>query len=418
MGQARTPETAIDLSDPDQWHEAPPHAEFARLRAEAPVAWNERHDGHRGFWAVTTHADVVAVSRDTASFSSRNGVISLDDFDDEQNDARRTLLEMDPPQHTKMRRVTSKSFTPRAVSKFEDFVRATAGGLIDSVLASGEVDSVTELSKQLPILTLCRILGVPDDRRDDMIRWSDSLIGSDDPSFIDPLVEAVPLEERRMLPFGHPASLEAFDLGRQLRDERVSTPLEDVTTALALGEADGQRLTDGEFCNYFLMLVVAGNETTRHTLSHGISVLAANPGEWDRFVNNDLDSAVAADEVLRWASAVHFVRRVATVDTELNGAHIKAGDKVAMYYVSANRDEAVFDESSRFIIDRAPNEQIAFGRGGPHFCLGAHVARLQVRVFLEELRSRVGRIEQVTPPVRLRSNHINGINESKVAFYA
>ena len=418
MGQARTPATTIDLSDPDQWHDAPPHAEFARLRAEAPVAWNERHDGHRGFWVVTTHADVVTVGRDTGTFSSRNGVISLDDFDDEQNEARRTLLEMDPPQHTSMRRVTSKSFTPRAVSKFEAFVRATSVRLIESVLAAGEVDIVSELSKQLPILTLCRILGIPDDRRDDMIRWSDSLIGSDDPNFIDPLVEAVPLEERRMLPFGHPASLEAFELGRGLREQRASEPMDDVTTALALGEADGEPLTDAEFCNYFLMLVVAGNETTRHTLSHGIDAIAEHPGEWDRFVHDELDSAVGADEILRWATAVHFVRRIATVDTELNGAPIRKGDKVAMYYVSANRDEAVFADSHRFVFDRAPNDQIAFGRGGPHFCLGAHVARLQVRVFLEELRIRVSRIERVSSPVRLRSNHINGINESRVVFHA
>ena len=410
--------TSIDLSDPDHWHVAPPYREFERLRTTTPVAWNERHDGHRGFWAVTSHHDVVTVSRDTATFSSRNGVISLDDFDDEQNDARRTLLEMDPPQHTKMRKVTSRDFTPRAVGKFEDFVRATAGQLIDSVITGGEVDIVSELTKQLPILTLCRLLGVPDDRRNDMIRWSDSLIGSDDPNFIDPLVEAVPLEERRMLPFGHPASLEAFELGRKLRDDRSASPQVDVTTALALGMADGEPLTDAEFCNYFLMLVVAGNETTRHTLSHGISALAANPKEWRRFIDDDLDSFVAADEVLRWASAVHFVRRIATVDVELNGAHIAKGDKVAMYYVSANRDEAVFEDPNEFIIDRAPNEQIAFGRGGPHFCLGAHVARLQVRLFLDELRSRVSRIEQVSPPVRLRSNHINGINESKVIFHA
>ena len=162
----------------------------------------------------------MTVSRDTTTFSSRNGVISLDDFDDEQNDARRTLLEMDPPLHTAMRKVTSRDFTPRAVSKFEDFVRFTAGNLIDSAIAAGEIDAVAELSKQLPILTLCRLLGVPDDRRSDMIRWSDLLIGSDDPNFIDPLIEAVPLEERRMLPFGHPASLEAFELGRQLRSAR------------------------------------------------------------------------------------------------------------------------------------------------------------------------------------------------------
>lgn len=410
--------TAIDLSDPDQWLAGPPHGEFARLRAEAPIAWNERHDGHRGFWVVSKHDDIVAVSRHTATFSSRNGVISLDDFDDEQNDARRTLLEMDPPQHTKMRKVTAGQFTPKAVSKFEEFVRSVAARLIDSVIDVGEVDIVAELTKQLPILTLCNLLGVPDERRNDMIRWSDSLIGSDDPTFIDPLVEAVPLEERRLLPFGHPASLEAFDLGRGLRSERQVNPADDVMTNLALGLADGEPLSDGEFCNYFLMLVVAGNETTRHTLSHGIEAIADNPGEWERFVDRDLDSYVAADEVLRWASAVHFVRRIATADVELSGASIMAGDKVAMYYVSGNRDEAHFVDADRFIIDRSPNEHIAFGRGGPHFCIGAHVARLQVRVFLEELRKRVAGIDKSEPSVRLRSNHIHGINELRVKFRA
>lgn len=418
MEERPKPTTSVDLSDPDQWLAAPPHAEFARLRLEAPVAWNERHDGHRGCWAVTRHDDIVTVSRDTDTYSSRNGVISLDDFDDDQNDARRTLLEMDPPQHSAMRRVTAKEFTPRAISKFEDFARATAASIIDGALASGAIDMVSAVSKQLPILTLCNLLGVPDDRRNDMIHWSDALIGSDDPSFVDPLLAAVPLEERRLLPFGHPLSLEAFDLGRQLREDRRSEPLDDVMTALALGEADGAPLTDAEFCNYFLMLVVAGNETTRHTLSHGLAAIADNPDEWRRFVDDDLDSFVAADEVLRWATAVHFVRRIATVDTELNGAQIKAGDKVAMYYTSGNRDEDHFENADQFIIDRTPNDHIAFGRGGPHFCIGAHVARLQVRIFLEELRKKVSRVELSAPPVRLRSNHINGINRLHATLYA
>ena len=417
MSNQQSPVTEVDLSDPDVWVASPPYKEFARLRTHAPVAWNERYDGHRGFWAVTTHEDIVAVSRDTATYSSRNGVISLDDFDDDQSDARRTLLEMDPPQHSAMRKVTSREFTPRAISAFEAFVRETAHRLIDDALASGEIDFVSDLSKQLPILTLCRLLGVSNERRADMIRWSDALIGSDDPTYIDPLVEAVPLEERRMLPFGHPASLEAFELGRELRADRTAKPLDDVISALALGTADGQTLNDQEFCNYFLMLVVAGNETTRHTLTHGLAAIAENPDQWDRFCADDLDSFVAADEVLRWATAVHFVRRIATVDVELNGAHIAAGDKVAMYYVSGNRDEAYFDNAEAFLIDRAPNDHIAFGRGGPHFCLGAHVARLQVRIFLEELRERVGKVTLAGPPDRLRSNHINGIKSLPVSFH-
>ncbi len=414
--EERTPVTQVDLSDPDIWLQAPPHEEFARLRTSAPVAWNERHDGHRGFWAVTRLDDIVAVSRNTATFSSRQGVISLDDFDDDQSDARRTLLEMDPPQHSAMRKMTSREFTPRAISAFEAFVRETASRLIDNVLTKGAVDIVAAFSKQLPILTLCRLLGVPADRRDDMMAWSDALIGSDDPAFIDPLVEAVPLEERRMLPFGHPASLEAFELGRSLRSARSADPDDDVVSALALGDIDGDPLNDQEFCNYFLMLVVAGNETTRHTITHAISAIADNPSEWQRYLNDDLDSFVAADEMLRWATAVHFVRRVATEDIELQGASIRAGDKVAMYYVSANRDNEYFEKPESFIIDRAPNDHIAFGRGGPHFCLGAHVARLQLRIFVEELALRVRSIEPVSPPQRLRSNHINGIKSLTVEF--
>ena len=411
------PATAVNLADPDVWVVAPPYEEFARLRDEAPVAWNERLDGQRGFWAVARHDDIVTVSRDTTTFSSREGVISLDDFDDDQSDARRSLLEMDPPQHTSMRKVTSRDFTPRAVSAFEAFARGTAGRLIDEVVATGEVDIVPALSKQLPILTLCRLLGVPDERRADMIRWSDHLIGSDDPSFLDPLVQAIPLEERRLMPFGHPSSLEAFELGRSLRTARAADPVEDVVTSLALGTADGGPLDDMEFCNYFLMLVVAGNETTRHTLTHGMLALSRNPGEWSRYRNDALDSHVAADEVVRWATPVYFVRRVATADTELGGAAIRAGDKVAMYYVSGNRDETHFDEPDTFRIDRAPNNHISFGRGGPHFCLGAHLARLQVRVFLEELATRIQRIEQLAPPERLRSNHINGIKSLPLRFH-
>ena len=395
-----------------------PHEEFARLRRSSPVAWNDRGGGHEGFWAVTAYDDIVVVSRDTGRFSSRKGVISLDDLDDEQCDVRRTLLEMDPPQHTDMRRITARLFTPKAVRKFRESVRSTAAGLIDEALGRGTCDAVSVISERLPILTLCQIMGIPPDRRDDMIRWSDAVIGSDDPEFRDPAVEAVPAELRRLLPFGHPASLEAFDLGRELAVERRHRPGADVVSALATGRAGGRELTDREFCNYFLMLVVAGNETTRHSISHGLAALATHPGEWRRLRAGGIDSYVAADEVLRWATAVHFVRRVATEDTRLGSVTIRASERVVMYYASANRDEKHFDEPQHFVIDRSPNNHIAFGRGGPHFCLGSHLARLQIAAVLEELARRVRRLELAGPPDRLRSNHINGIKHLPITFVA
>jgi len=416
--QSTRPTTHIDLSDADIWHKAVPTDEFTRLRHESPVAWNERHDGHKGFWAVTKYDDIVAVSRNTSVFSSRNGVISLDDFDNEQNEARRTLLEMDPPQHTAMRRITSSQFVPRAIAVMEESIRTTAAQLVDHVVHVPSVDMVSELSKQLPIYTLCRLMGIPDARRDDMIRWSDLLLGSDDPDFIDPAVAKIPEAERRLMQFGHPASLDAFELGLELAAARRAKPENDIVTTLALGTIDGRALNDQEFCNYFLMLVVAGNETTRHTISHGIQAFAENPDQWKRFCSGEVDSKVAANEILRWASPVHFVRRIAVTDTELGGINISAGDKVAMYYGSGNRDEAHFSDPHRFIIDRTPNKHMAFGNGGPHLCIGNHVAHLQIRVLLEELAKRVGSIELAGPVDRLRSNHVNGIKRLPATFTA
>lgn len=365
---------------------------------------------------MATYDDIVAVSGDTECFSSRNGVISLDDFDDEQCEVRRTLLEMDPPQHTEMRRITARRFTPRAVRSLEESVRATAAELIEEALQRGTCDAVPVLSAPLPIRTLCGVMGIPPDRREDMIRWSDAVIGADDSEYRDPALEAVPAEQRRLLPFGHPASLEAFELGRELAAARRRRPASDVVTALAQGRTRDRALTDREFCNYFLMLVVAGNETTRHSISHGLAALATHPEQWRRFRAGGIDPHTAADEILRWATAVHFVRRVATRATELGSVRIRAGEKVVMYYASANRDERHFDEPDRFIIDRTPNHHIAFGRGGPHFCLGSNLARLQVRVVLEELARRVRSLELAGPPDRLRSNHINGIKHLPLRF--
>lgn len=415
---ANRPATAIDLSDAGNWHAAVPRAEFARLRREAPVAWNERHDGHRGFWAVSGYEEIGLVSRDTARFSSREGVISLDDFDTAQSDARRTLLEMDPPQHTAMRQITAQGFGPKAISRLEADVRRRTIALLDELAGAGPFEAVSRLTKQIPIVTLCSILGVDDSRRDDLVRWSDLLIGSDDPDFVDPAYAHFTAQERRMLPFGHPASLDAFALGRELAEARRLSPQDDIVTLLVQGQVDQRPLNADEFLNYFLMLVVAGNETTRHTMSHLLVALADNPGEWARFRRDSLNPRLAVGEALRWATPVHFVRRVAVAPVEMAGVTIEAGEKVAMYFASANRAENWFEEPDTFRIDRARNPHVAFGGGGPHFCLGNFVAQLQLRVLIEEMANRVAGVELAGQPSRLRSNHVNGIKSVELQLHA
>jgi cytochrome P450 len=403
------PTTHLDLSDAGNWHRSVPHAEFARLRRESPVAWNDRHDGHRGFWAVAGYDEVTAVSRDSTRFSSREGVISLDDFDSTQSDARRTLLEMDQPQHRIMREITARGFGPRAVARLEDDIRDRTIALLDELVGAGPFEAVSRLTKQIPIATLCSLLGIADSRRDDIIRWSDLLIGSDDPDFHDPAYADFPEEQRRLLPFGHPASLDAFALGRELAEMRRREPRDDIVTLLVQGRVGDRPLNDDEFLNYFLMLVVAGNETTRHTMSHLLVALAEHPDEWDRFRREALSPRLAVGEALRWATPIHFVRRVALEPLELGGARIAAGDKVAMYFASANRAESWFDDPSRFCIDRQKNPHLAFGGGGPHFCMGNFAAQLQLRVLLEEMAQRVKSVELHEAPDRLRSNHVHGI---------
>ena len=399
----------VDLTDPDLWQAGVPHDEFRRLRSESPVAWSEHPSGHRGFWVVAGHEDLVAISRDPATFSSRNGVITLDDLDTDQLEARRTMLEEDPPRHRELRGLTSPHFTPKALRAHEAYVRALAVEAIEAALSAGECDLVPELSERVPIRLLGRILGVPDGQVDDLVRLGNLLIGSDDPEYLDPIFGQAGSDQARLLPFGHPASLEAFQMAWEIAAERRAHPGDDVMTALAFGEIDGEPLSDQELGTYFVLLVIAGNETTRHTITSGIAALAGDPEQWRLLRSGEVDPNRAADEILRWATAIHFHRRMATTDVEIGDAEIEAGEKVALYFASANFDESVFGGPYQLNLDRFPNEHVAFGRGGPHFCLGAHLARLEVRVVLEELAARVSSIEVVGEPVRLRSNHINGI---------
>jgi len=408
------PRVAVDLTDPGLWQLGVPHDEFKRLRLEAPVAWSDHPSGHRGFWVVSRHADVVAVSRDPATFSSRDGVITLDDLDSDQLEARRTMLEEDAPRHRGLRALTSAHFSPRAVRAHEAYIRALAADAIESAIAVGECDLVSHLSERVPIRVLGRILGVPVDNVDELIRFGNQMIGSDDSEYVDPMLEAVAPAERRLLPFGSAVAVEAFQMAWEIAAKRRARPEDDVMTALALGEVDGEPLSDRELGTFFVLLVIAGNETTRHSITAGVAAMIDHPDQWDGLRSGAIDPLRAADEVLRWATAIHFHRRVATADVQLAGVEIAAGEKVALYFASANFDESVFLDPHRLQLDRSPNDHVAFGRGGPHFCLGAHLARLEVRVVIEELAARVKSIELAGEPVRLRSNHINGIKHLPV----
>ncbi len=401
-----TETTFIDLSDHDAFVDAVPHAAFAQLRAEDPVHWNPEPDGP-GFWAVTRYEDIRQVHRDVATYSSEIGGTSLEDLDPEQIKARKSMIDMDPPRHDELRGLIARRFTPRAVGVWENQVRSVTREVLDVALPKGEFDFVHEISSEIPMQVFAEILGVPQDERRVIIELGDRLLGNQDPEY-----KVEQEDSHRNLPFSSPAALEMFEFGRRLAAARRKEPRDDIITQLAF-----EPLNQQEFDTYFLLLAAAGNETTRHTITHGLLALLEHPSELDRLrgAGDDMDLRKSAtEEILRWATPVHHFRRTAAVDTELSGTAIKAGDKVTTWFVSGDRDEAVFENPEVFDITRSPNRHLAFGPGGIHHCMGAHLAKMEVRIAFEELLARVDQIELTGPPERLRSNFFNGIKRLPV----
>lgn len=401
-----------DITSHDTYVRAVPHAAFARMRREQPVCWIEEGDGP-GFWAVTRHADVEQVSRDYSTFTAARG-IRIEDMAPDELEARRTMMEYDPPEHSRLRRLVQPGFTPKVVATYEAAFRRLAGLVLDRVLPMGEFDFVTEIARELPIRLLCRLLGVPETDAGRLVAWGDQMISNADPEYTPVVVDKVDTEEYRLLPFRSPAALEVFLYAEELARRRRAGPGDDIVTTLLTAEPDGEPLSELEFKNFFTLLMVAGNETTRHTISHGLVMLTDHPDQLERLAGDPAALSVGATEEILRASAVtmHF-RRTAAKDTELRGVPIRTGDKVVMWYPSANYDEEVFEDPFRFDIERHPNDHLTFGTGR-HVCLGASLARLEVRVVFEELLARVAGIKVVGPPVRLRSNFINGIKHLPV----
>lgn len=403
----------IDLVNPDNYVERIPFEWFDHLRREQPVMWHEEAAPNRGFWAVTRYEDLVAVHMDWRTYSSEIGAVSLEELEPDQLEVRKTMLETDPPRHRELRNVCNKRFSARGVGQYEDFIRDVAKGVLDNALEREEFDFVPEISKELPIRFLCAIFTVPQDDAPMLIEWGDAMIGNQDPEYSAAVVDQVDTEEFKYLPFRSPVAKQVFEYALRQRDLRLEEPQEDTINALTVAQREGV-LSERELQNYFSLLMIAGNETTRHTISHGMQALMENPDQLRRLQEDPSLIPVAVEEILRWATPVMHFRRTATTDTELGGQQIKAGDKVVTWHISANRDESRFPDPYRFDISRQPNEHVTFGPGGPHFCLGAHLARLETKILFQELLPRLASIEPAGPTERMRSNFVNGIKHMPV----
>ena len=401
--------TLVDITSHDTFVEGVPHETFQWLRANDPVHWTEETDGGRGFWSVTRYDDVLNVSRNSEIFSSRLG-IRLEDMDDEETEARRTLMEMDAPEHTQLRRLVSRPFSPKSVAEYEDSVREIAVEIIEKLRGQDEFDFVQAVSRELPMRMLGRLLGLPAEDLDWVVQRGDALIGNSDPEFTDYVVDKVDTSAYAKLPFRSPVSLELFEYAAQALEDRRITPTMDILSKLLEPTVDGESLDDLALKNFFTLMVAAGNDTTRYSITHALTELAERQELWNAIPTMDsAEKKTLVDEMLRRSSVTMHFRRTATQDTELGGKQLKKGDKVVMWFISANYDENHWGDPYEFDSLRSPNQHVAFGLQSPHLCLGAHLARLEMRVIFEEMAKRWTKVEVVGKPERFRSNFISGI---------
>ncbi len=405
----------VDLTSHDTYLEGVPRETFHYLREHDPVHWTEEPDGGRGFWSLTKYDDVLIASRTTDLFSSRFG-IRLEDMDPEETEARRTLMEMDAPEHTKLRRLVSRPFAPKSVAAYEDAVREIVVQILDSMKDEREFNFVQRVARELPMRMLGRLLGLPDDDLEWLVQRGDALIGNTDPDFTEFVVDQVDTSAYRLLPFRSPVSLELFEYATQALNERRLTPTHDILSALLEPTVEGESLDDLALKNFFTLMVAAGNDTTRYTMTGALLALIERPHVFASIPSMTVEQRKSlTEEMLRWTTVTMHFRRTLREDFELRGQPMKAGDKVVLWYASANFDEEHFAQPDAFVPDRSPNDHVSFGLHSPHLCLGAHLARLEIRVLFEELAARWNSVELAGEPERLRSNFISGIKTLPVS---
>ncbi len=395
-------DSSVDLIDQSIWERGVPYEAFEHLRRTDPVHWHEEPDGP-GFWALTLHEDIRNVSKDPKRFSSyAAGVSRLDVTDPGRLEAYRMIvIAQDPPEHRLTRGLVSTIFTPRAISALESPIRSIARETLDQALEKREIDFVADYASPVPMHTISEMMGVPEDKRDRLFELSGGLIDDQDP-------EVVASPE-----FRSNAQIEVFTTAQQLATRERETPGNNLTQTLLAAELEGRQLTEMEFNTFFMFLIIAGNETTRTAMSGGLATLLEHPDQFEALRNDPSLIPSAIEEMLRFWPPIHHFRRTAMCDVEMRGKTIREGDKVLVWYPSANRDESVFEDPNTFDIRRDPNNHLSFGYG-EHFCLGASLARLELRVMFEELLASTTEIVQLAPARRLRSNLINGIKEMRV----
>lgn len=398
----------VDIVEPDLYVAGVPHDRFRRLRADEPLSWHDEPDG-AGFWALVRHEDVAAAGKDWRTFSSAWGS-TLEELDEEQLVVRRSMLDMDPPAHTRLRRLIGPSFTPKVIRAYETAIRLMTDEVVAKAVALGAFDLVEEISKPVPVLWLCRHLGIPVSDADLLVELTDRMLGQDDPEYRE---EGIDAETARMAPFGTLAGLESYRYAAGLAAQRRARPTDDVMSQILHAEPGGKPLTDAEFQNFFSVLMVAGQEASRHSISHGTLLLLERPEVVEELGADPDLMETATEEIIRWATPIYQFRRTATTDIEMHGRTIRPGDKVTLWYISANFDETVIPDPHRFDVRRQPNDHLAFGRG-PHFCLGAGVARLQVRITFEALLPHLPRMSLAGSAERLRSSFIHGLKHLPV----
>jgi len=409
------PLEAIRLGEPEFWLRPPEEREgaFATLRAERPVSFHEEWDSGilpkgPGFWSLAKHAEVLEASRQPELFCSGKGS-NIGDMPQQFNEFFGSMINMDDPRHARLRRIVSRGFTPRRIQQVEHEVGRKAAAIVDRVIEKGECDFVEEIAAALPLTIICDMMGIPESQYRFVFDRTNVILGAGDPEYVPDQGNIV----QALLGAGAELSQLAQDLGRH----RAAHPGDDLVSALVTADVEGERLTDAELGSFFVLLAVAGNETTRNAISHGMKALCDHPDQraiWAADFERVAPTAV--DEIVRWATPVIHFRRTATRDTTLGGQRIREGEKVVLWYCSANRDEEVFDAPFRFDVRRSPNPHVGFGGPGPHFCLGAHLARREITVMFRELFRRLPDLEVVEPPARLASFFIHGIKRMRCRF--
>ncbi|OBH59437.1 steroid C27-monooxygenase [Mycobacterium mantenii] len=401
--------TGFDFTDPDIYAQRLPVNELAELRRTAPIWWNEQPIGKGGFndggfWVVTKHKDVREVSLRSDVFSTyANTALPRypDDVERENIDAARaSILNIDAPHHTRLRKIISRGFTPRAVGRLRDELNERARAIVKAAAAQGSGDFVEQVAHDLPLQAIAGLLGVPLEDRTKLFRWADEMTGSEDPEYADS--------------DGQASSVQVLTYAMEMADIKTKNPGDDIVTTLVNADIDGEKLSEAEFGFFVLTLAVAGNETTRHSITQGMMAFNDFPDEWD--VYKRLRPATAADEIVRWATPITAFQRTALEDTELSGVPIRKGQRVVLFYRSANFDDEVFEDPHTFNVLRSPNPQLGFGGTGAHYCIGANLARMTIDLIFNAIADQMPNLRPLSPPERLRSGWLNGIKHWQVDY--